>query len=172
MGDIARSANYLTKYDTLGYTFNASFAHSAVHRDVIMQAYDYAEGVTVRNYLIKVPEGVFPHLVYSVACEEAAQVQFFEGATVSADGTEIIQARLNRNSSRTIQTGTFHSPTITDDGTELPGGYVPGGNGASNPGATVALHDDAEWLLKDNTNYIVRITASNSNTAVRFEWYE
>lgn len=165
--DITAKAN-----DEFGYVYSASFAHSAVHRDVIIQAQDYVASATTRDILIKIPADVNPHLVYSVNCSEGARVQFYEGATITGDGTTVLTARLNRNSGKTTQTEIYHTPNISDIGTELPGGFLPGGSGGNAQGGSVALHTDAEWLLKADTNYIIRVTASSSTISTKLEWYE
>lgn len=159
--------------DPFNYLFSAQFAHSAVHRDTIVQAQDYATGVSAaRDYLIVAPAGTHPHMVFDVSATANTRVQFFEGATVSANGTAITKARLNRTSETTTVTNIYQGPTVTTTGTELPGGFIAAGTGALASGS-VALHDDGEWLLKEDTNYLVRVTpAASAIMSVRFEWYE
>jgi hypothetical protein len=150
-----------------------TYSHDAVHEDIIIQAEDYATGVsTARDYLLVTDAVLENHLVFRVSCSHACRIQVFEGATTSANGTAIRIARLNRKSSKTIATGVFVAPTVTATGDEIPGAWLAGGTGGNAQGGSFA-HTDAEWLLKDETKYLFRLTpAAAATVSIQFEFYE
>jgi hypothetical protein len=163
----------LGSVDSFGYSYRATFAHSAVHRDIIMQAQDYVDGASSREYLINIPAGTNPHLVFTVKCNKETLIEFFEDSTASSLGTEIISARLMRSSLKNIATKIYHSPTITSDGTQLPGDFIQGTTRAGGSGGEASIHDGAEWILKTGTNYLVRLTLESSGKiSFKAEWYE
>jgi len=97
-------------------------------------------------------------------------VQFFEGATVTAPGTE--QTPLNRN--RQLMTpstmGVFAGSTVSADGTELILARILG-----DQKTVTSTNLGGEWLLKKNTDYVFKITNNsnqNANIAAGFNCLE
>jgi hypothetical protein len=111
-------------------------------------------------------------MVFVAKATAACQIQFYEGCTADAPGTEIITARLNRGSTKTTKVKIYHTPTNAVLGTELPGDYIPSAGPGGGSGGEAAVHEGAEWMLKANTNYVVELTNSSATTFVKFEWYE
>ena len=94
---------------------------------------------------------------------------------IQAWGLPALRSSQYPSSTTDINTDIFHSPTITDDGTEITGAYIAGGSGPgkSSSGGVVALHNDAEFILKTNTNYLIRVTNDSAEVIdVKLEWYE
>lgn len=86
-----------------------------------------------------------------------AKLEFYEGTTVSANGTALNIANFNRLSPKTAFTEVFSDPTVTDDGTRLLlERFVPGGTRRNADGATTGFDD--QWRLAFDTNYLVRVT--------------
>lgn len=161
--------------DNNGTTIGITYPHDAVHRDIIVQATDYAAGITgVRNYLLKQGSTKENHLIFGVKCSGAVRVELYEGTTFSSVGTPVPPMRLNRKSVKTTEMLVFHTPTITADGVKIQDIYNGGsGAGGSQNGGDVGAHQDAEWLLKTATDYMVRLTfAASSTVGIVFEWYE
>ena len=151
-----------------------TYPHDAVHRDVIVHASDYATTVaTARNYLIVPAAGFDAHMVFSVTCNQATRIQVYEATVTTAAGTAITRARLNRNSARAINVAITVGPTITSDGTLLQDAFNGGGGSGANAFGGQVIHDDAEWVMKAGTAYMVRVTPVSSATlGIAFEWYE
>lgn len=100
-------------------------------------------------------------------------IAFYEGATVSANGTELTALNRNRKSSNTPTLQTFSGPTVTDVGTLLEAGVITvSGPGKQSGNASLF---GTEWILKNATSYLIEIT-NNDNSAVdiyyNFFWYE
>jgi len=140
------------------------------------------------NLLLKNPAGNYPHLHKIDVIVEDGDVDMFgfEGVVVSADGTPLVAGNTNRASSNTPTLEIFHTPTITDDGTQIWQDWAPptaaGAGGGGGGGGAGARHEGIiyspvgdEWILAPDTNYVLRHT-NNSGGAidilVRIMFYE
>jgi len=101
------------------------------------------------------------HLKGIVSTEAEATIEFFEDTEVSANGTAIDVYCRNRNYSSGDEIDIYHTPTVTTTGTRLV--IAKSGSGRS-VGGTLGRSD--EFILKDNTNYLLRI----SNNVTTNEW--
>lgn len=122
------------------------------------------------NLLIKVANEN-PHLRYvAVDTSGSARIRLFEGTAVSENGTSVPTFRNNRKEEDTPNGVTlFHTPTITGDGTTIDSWLLSG----PKTGGTIAF-DQEEYILKANTNYLVRITNIDNqsiNAVIRMFWY-
>ena len=150
-------------------------------------SYEATDNVTLgngatRDYLIIVPnEGLsetYPgdaqgtkqyHLVGVIESESELQVEFYEASTATA-GTTITSFNRNRNVSFTDFLAISYGPSITTIGTSIWGPWRVG-SGRSTAGSARRTR---EFILKDNTQYILRITnqtTSNNNVNVEFDYY-
>lgn len=132
-------------------------------------------GGGVLDLLGIVPAATFPHFrqIQVASSGGPFDIDFYEGTTVSANGTEITAYNNNRNSSNTPDLVTYSGPTVTDDGDLLETVYVPGTKQTGSLGS----EGSNEWLLKPSTNYMIRITnnTSGGGTSIfvtNIFWYE
>jgi len=110
------------------------------------------------------------HMLVNFNSEAEADVEIFEGATTSADGTSVTELNRNRNSANSAGLVITHTPTVTGTGTsvatyKLGSGKQTGGEARAN----------GEMVLKQNTKYIIRITndtTSNNWFDYIADWYE
>ena len=107
---------------------------------------------------------------------EGAPVSFiyYEDTVVSANGTAAGIGNNNRVSSIVSECSMYHGPTVTDVGNELGQDFYPNIGGGGNSG-TVGTLAGGEWILKPNTNYLIRFTnedAQPTDFVVQFFWYE
>ena len=137
------------------------------------QVLDLANGGTL-EFLFVTPENCYPHLQKIVFFLEDApcQMQVYEGATVSANGTEATVLNTNRNSPNTPCAQLFVGPTVTADGSLFHDRYFP------TAGKDTGLVEQGmadEWIFKPSTNYLFRLT-NNSGGIIDFgfegKWYE
>ena len=160
--------------DLTGTTVGITYSHDAVHRDVIVNATIHSAGVSGdRLFLIRTGTPLQMHLVYRVIADKIAVIRFYEGPTVTGVGTPITKSRLHRPSNKPIQAIVNSQPTVSDNGTliqELSNGG--GGTGAGVSGGDL-VHEDAEWVLKVDTDYLLVVNVATSTAlSVEFEWYE
>ena len=150
-----------------------TYAHHEIHEGdmyTTCNVTDLANGATV-NILIRTPNTLkWSHLLWDLDHELEATVTFYEAATVTANGTELMARNRDRNSSNTAGTKIYVGPTVTAVGTQLCRVQQGAGNKAG--GSDRA---ENEWVLKQNTVYLLRITnntANNNLISTRLIWYE
>ncbi len=124
------------------------------------------------DILIKIPSNVTPHLRYGYSVENAPGDLFlYEAPTTTADGSQLVVRCVNRNSSNISGVTIFSSPTVTDVGTILQYNFMSGSFFSG--GSTESLI--IEWILKPNTNYLIRYTNNSIGTSDLSHsviWYE
>jgi len=101
-----------------------------------------------------------------------AIVSFYEGTTVTNNGTPTTTYNRNRNSLNASSTLVFHTPTITADGIKIAEKWVGEEDKKSDIGGD--SRGASEFILKQNTNYLIRLTAYSSGMrgAIGGDWYE
>lgn len=182
----ATPTSYVDFIDKLFLNFSGTsensieYAHWACHKDTIVSANYLTNLLTngnILNILIKVPADLEHHSVFIIEADASATVDIYEGTTVSADGTSIIHTRNNRYSTKNNITN-YHTPTITDDGTLIYQTkiFAPnvGANSRQTGGDKQTGRFGSEWILKPDTNYLVRVSPDANNTDVFYlnEYYE
>ena len=163
--------------DPVGNIVQMTYPHAAVHRDTIINASHYQDaGTGDLLFFIASGETLQMHLEYIVKAFAGARIRFYEQPTVNAVGTVVPTVRLNRDTTKTTQAVITVGGTVTgsDFGTLLKDQYNGGGgSGAAGTRGGSAAHDDAEWVLKLDTVYCLRITRATSQiVGAEFEWYE
>ena len=114
------------------------------------------------------------HFLYNVISTGQVEIELFEGATITWNGTNITSINNNRNSSNTSNLAQFQSnPTVTDPGTAISKISI-GSSSNPNQGIPGALSRGNEKILKQNTVYLLRLTSRvNDNIVSRLlNWYE
>lgn len=113
----------------------------------------------------------WPHAFIGVSVTGASTLQIYEGVVTSADGTAMTEANRNRNSSAEATVVVTHSPTIDDVGTLLQTKYCGATGKFSADGED--QRNENEWILKQNTKYLLRLTANAEIKGKLFcNWYE
>jgi len=109
------------------------------------------------------------HFKGTVSTELETTIEFFEGVSVSANGNALNVFCRNRNFTVGDTIDIYESPTVTSTGTRL---VVAKLGSAKSYGGTLGRQD--EFILKDNTSYILRITnnVTTSNwVSVNLDYY-
>lgn len=147
--------------------------HYNIHRGIIFTAVrtelNVVNNGTVDVFLIVTNS---THLRFKMSAEGQSTISFFEGTTVSGNGTVVPARNRNRFSSNVATTAVYHTPTITDDGTELVQVFLSGGTGGNAQGTETSPTE--EWVLSAG-NYMIRLTnisGTASNFSSILEFYE
>ena len=154
------------------------YAHHEIHegnhfksgyQDTSMAASD------VINLLFVTPDtAVWGHWTLVGQSTGEAVIQVFEGTTVSGNGTAVARWNRNRNLAAVNESDilVFHTPTITGDGTKMSEKWIGGTGFKADVGG--GTRGDSEYVLKQNTNYLVRLTAVGAGIkgAIGGDWYE
>ena len=164
--------------DPGGTPFDLTYAHAAVHRDIIINASNIqASAATEIVYFVKTPNDLTKqvHLAYAVTGGADCEVRFYRAPNVNAQGSAITTTRLHDSSTATTGAVVYVGGTVTggDYGTLLKEQWNGGGGAGAGIQGGNAVHDDAEFLLRNNTWYCLRITRTGAQkAATEFEWYE
>jgi hypothetical protein len=111
------------------------------------------------DLLIRTSNQVLSPAIFSLLYGGAVNIQFFEGVTVSADGTPVADINHRRiQPIRPAETLTFQNPTVTDFGTAIiPGINTPGGTQGQN--TVGGGRETLFWVLEKSTDYLFRLTS-------------
>lgn len=152
--------------------------HDRIHDGQAFSISDRATPVNIatpKKYLFITPNtGLRAHFIFSVHTEPGARIQFFEGTTVSANGTPLTPQNNNRNSTNTALLSVFADPTVTGDGTSLFDREEGTATVGPTKGVGLELAHTNEIILKQNTKYELKITPLSNNTvaSTELDWYE
>jgi len=149
--------------------------HAFIHNG---ETFRYSNPVTLgsgasQDYLITTPvSGKSMHLILSI--DGVAVTSFFVYEASDRTGTTLqTYYNANRNSANP-STATIHKGTSggTTDGT-LISSYASGTSTNQSKGSSNVSHD-SEWVLKQNTKYLIRITSGTAGNLCNLylEWYE
>jgi len=152
--------------------------HLKIH---LGQAYTVSDRFTIlnaggiREFLAIVPAGVFPHFRSFTVTSDGGpnDVDFYEGTTVSANGTLITPRNNNRNLPDNAELLVYDSPTVTDDGLSLEPILIPGTKQSGSFGSEASN----EWILKQDEVYMIRIVnntvgSGSSSFTINLFFYE
>ncbi len=111
------------------------------------------------------------HLIFGVTSNTGTMVEFFEGATVTDNGTALDIINHNRRSSLTSEVEVFEDPTVSDTGTSI---FISRNGTETSSGNLTIRRDEDETILSPSTNYLLRISPLADNTAmtILFDWYD
>lgn len=112
------------------------------------------------------------HLIFKVTANPGILLEFFEDSVVTNNGTAVPLINHNRNST-TIPLGqVFENPTVTSDGTRIYVELV--GTSAIGGISTTFDRDEDEYILKVQTNYLIKITPliDGVSTTTIFDGYD
>lgn len=157
---------YLTFIDVFHHHTHAGEAF--ISGDLI----DLGNGA-IRDILIVTPNTTYwAHMFITITTESETDLKVYEGTTASNNGTAITAFNKDRNSTSVATTLIFHTPTVAP-GSE--GVMLPPMHWGSGKGVGGGERSSEEWVLKQNTKYLLRITnattsANQTNTILR--WYE
>lgn len=159
-----------------GGIVNISHQHANIHvgRSFVASDYDSNIASAVPKYWsLAAPAVKEMHFRVALGTLKGAIVQFFEGPTITVQGTALAAFNRQRNLAATPTLVIKYDPTVTVDGTQI---WVKrigssGGGGNDSPGV---LDTEHEIILKKSTDYVLKVTSDeNGNDAgLTLSWYE
>lgn len=162
--------------NSTGVLPSISFTHHNIHDG---DTFSYSEvtdvpNAAVRDVLIVTPNTThWAHLYVEVMTEAEADYKFYEGTVTTGDGTACSEINRNRNlTAVTATTVITHTPTVAGgaEGTLLEWKHWGTGKGVGGAG-----RDIEEWVLKQGTKYLIRVTnatTSANQVSITLIWYE
>jgi len=151
--------------------------HHAIHDGEHFQAciFDSDVDIAAPKYIrITTPDTtVGQHIIIDVSADGGFLFEFYENPTINAAGSAVSIHNNNRRSTNTSTSNVYEDTTTqapNNDGTRLCGGY----SGGEKKKATAEAGSRTEWILKQNEDYIVKITPDADNTRImaNLAWYE
>ena len=128
-----------------------------------------------RDILVIIPDPAIAvkryHFQIEIDAESEADYKLYEGATVSANGTALNARNRNRMDPAVAENEVlyFHTPAVTGTGTLLADLHWGSGKGVGG-----SQRSSDEWVLKNNTKYLIRIkneTTTNNYISLRVNYY-
>lgn len=160
-------------YDTVSktietVTINHSKIHSGEHyifisRSTASSSQNLDIGLTVEN------STKLHHTIFIASSRLQAEWFLYEGSSFTS-GTTITAYNSNRNSTNTATLTATKNPNIGTTGTMIDNVHLSARQGISGGGAG----DRIQWILKNNTKYIVRLDSNGDGNAMtqKIAWYE
>lgn len=146
------------------YPFYISGVNNGVSKDI---------RIVVPN--ISVPAGVatvarMPHFRFELVASNTADFYLYEAPTFTGNGTQRTPVAVERNGTYSPQLQLWEDPTVSVVGTQLFRGVI---FASKNSSGSVDTTLD-EFILKNNTSYLLRATSSSQGNIflIRVFWYE
>jgi len=151
------------------------YAHNEIHsgRHFFLRNWvDLTDAGATATFLFRVTDtNRWPHAIWNISGESEFTFELFEDATITDTGTWVNIQNSNRNSGNAATVQAYGDPSYSDIGTLIWAGKI--GSGKAVGG--VSGRDDDEFIGKQNTDYIFRITKDAAGThwlEYDFLWYE
>jgi hypothetical protein len=151
--------------------------HMMVHAGRFFTAADIDEAVapgSPKQWLFITPDvdTMEFHLQIAVTASKQSRIELFEGAEVSALGDAIEPVNHKRYSGYESQLAVHEDPTVDDEGDRIDVASV--GTTGGNVRIGGVARSGAEWDLKPNTIYLLKVTAGAADDVVSMaaEYYE
>ena len=163
------------RLDTSTHTLQTiDYAHHEIHTGSHFMYTDSVElGAASQDYLITTPNTTkWAHMIFVMDGSAITQFRLYEGSD-KVGTTDVAVGNNNRNST-TLPGVTIHKGTSggTTDGTLIH--QYKGGSATNQSRGESGSRNDEEIILKQNTKYILRVTAfaADTLTNIKLEWYE
>lgn len=142
---------------------------SMVHRGMHFTSTYYNDDIDKNDpkYLLVKTSGsrLQTHITAEIFTDESVLIQGFEQPTITAYGDLLPITNNNRNIVNASGTKVYQDPTVTNEGSPFMNLMASQGSPAKPP---------REFVLKQNREYLIKITADKKNTKVILNamWYE
>jgi hypothetical protein len=114
-------------------------------------------------FLIQV-NGIPVHVIVTTNAKDETDMDIYEGPTYDPAGTSVTAVNHKRASANTLNATITHTPTVSDDGTQILQKVLVAGQkqgGEALPGS--------EFILAPNTDYLIRFTSRAASNVVAYQ---
>jgi len=145
--------------------------HNGDHYKAGFQDTSMATNETITLLFVTPASVEWAHWILTAQATGAVVIELYEGATATG-GTPVTRFNRNRNSLNDSTTLVYHTPSVTADGTKIVERWV--GNEGFKESVGGEMRGDSEFILKQDTKYLIRLTAVNNGIkgAIGGDWYE
>ena len=163
--DLATGAVNTIEYEHHEVHAGSSFTYSDVH--------SLAKNGVIEHLLVTPDTTKWSHMIIEVG-STGGKVKFevFEGTNTSDNGDIEPMFNRNRNSNKEPTTILYETPTVINVGTRINQAIYGIKDKKSAGGGDRGTN---EWMLKQNTKYLIRVTELNvavTDINLEFDWYE
>lgn len=143
--------------------------HANTHKGIVYESQHKGAAVTAGasiEMLIQVNAKYPIHCKPFSRSEGPSEMFVFEGPTFSAAGTALAVVNRNRRAFAPGSNSTVtHTPTTSNDGTQLTSApvYSPSGPGQTSAGGET--EGFSEWIFREGFSYLIRLTNTHASTA-------
>lgn len=169
--------NRVAELDRLGYIPILALEHHQVHEGDFYTFSDYDNNVQVaspKEWLITTPDtSIRFHCKINIDTDTGSLLEFYENPNVTwASGVVVVGSNNDRNSTNVCSVVCSADPTIAVVGAPLLQVSRVGAGREKKIGGVA--RERAEWILKQNEDYLVRITvdANGADVSFNLEGYE
>ena len=176
--NLTRWLMYLLQRDSVtGAVKTIDSVHAEIHEGehFIVTIYDGDVDNAAPKYLrITTPNtSTRCHLITAVSGSGGVLYEFYEDPTLLAAGAALTEYNNDRNSATAATATTFEDTTTqgpNNDGTLLDAGF----SGGEKKRVSGESGSRDEFILKQNEDYLVKVTADDDNTkiTITLKWYE
>jgi hypothetical protein len=151
-----------------------TYAHAAVHRDIIARATRIVTaGTGIVNVLFKSPGPLQAHIEWAVTAAADTEVRLYKTPTVTAEGTDMVMTRLFLPSEEPIQMTAKTGGTVSAKGTLKDEQWNGGAGTGNNARGGAVIHDDAEFVPDIDEWFLLEINRIvSTKLGIVIEWYE
>lgn len=169
----------VSEVDDLGYLVGIDIEHHKIHEGRSFVAYiidttvNSGEANAKEIHILTPNTAARFHIFGVLQATNSGIVEIRENPTITVNGSAVVKGNRDRNSVIVSVLEIYEDPTVTVDGLLISGGLV-GANDVGNKGIGGIDRTDAEFILKQNEQYLIRFIADNDNTkiVIRLNWYE
>jgi hypothetical protein len=161
------------RLDTITHSLQyVDYAHHEIHSGssfTVCHTADIGNGANMDVQITTPNTTTWAHLVYEFEGESEFDFNIYEAPTTTG-GTTLDIFNRNRNSAATSTLSAVHTPSVSGTGTRI--NCFHAGSGKTIGGGDRGTH---EFILKQNTKYLFRITNSTTNNnymSLKLDWYE
>lgn len=153
-----------------------SYEHAFIHagKHWFLSDYDSDQDAGVPKYwrLTVADSTIRNHVLFNFQASNYVVIEIYENPTLDAAGTALTFRNNNRNLSTTPTSLTaYYDTTTTVDGTLIYSAIIGSDSGTGSSGDHVGgIHSrEFEFILKNNEDYIIKVTPGFDNTDLVFE---
>jgi len=166
MARLKVTGEYAGKIDKDGYLAKIGLLHNKVHEGKLFLYSHYDTNVDIADpkyYLFKTHANYAIHMTGIFKSSKSGLIEFFHTPTITDNGTQLISLNYNGESSNTFNGTTYYDPTITVDGSIIFTDLI-GANEDKKLGGGANPED--EFVLKHGMNYIIKFTPDENDARV------
>lgn len=128
--------------------------------ELFRQAYKYDISSGGTAYMLIEAGTKYLHVILSSIADGDVKFEIFAAPTISDTGAEEASGNFNFNSTKTVLTKWYPTPSVTDDGTYIGQTWILGGSGVGTPAGSegAATLSEFDIVLIPSVDFLIKMT--------------